>query len=165
MTRQQFRRRVAEEARKREGIRESGGRNRGPEIDQWVKAAGGKEGDSWCHALVYDVHAVVAAEAGIPNPVPRTCGVHKGYERSSKYHVAHPVPGAVYYHDSGKGKGHVGIDVDLYGTHLSGTEGNTNERGEREGDRVARKTRRYDYVNLGWVDYALALPDDEEAVS
>lgn len=62
------------------GVRESGGANRGPQVDVYLRTVGlDPEGQhySWCAAFVYYCFKTAAANLGIPNPVYKTAGCIK----------------------------------------------------------------------------------------
>ena len=151
--------RVLEVAAGEVGVKEVG-INRGERVELYQATVGIPPGSSWCAAFVFFCFEQAARDLGLVNPLPKTGGVHKMFRRSPEpYRIFHPLPGAVYFHDSGCGLGHAGIVESVAGDHIVGIEGNTNEAGDREGDGVARKVRRFAYINLGMIDFAKPIPD------
>lgn len=144
------------------GIREIR-HNRGPEIDEWISRLGLKpEGaHPWCAAFVYDVVACAAKEVGCDNPLSPTAKVSRMWRRAP-VKLLHRVPytGSVFCHLTDLGdldsSGHCGFVEHVTGDHVCTVEGNTNELGSREGDKVARQIRRMSYVNLGFIRLDMA---------
>lgn len=149
------------------GVKEEGGPNRGPRVEQYLAAAGGAPGQSWCAAFVYWAFAKaakeLAAELGhvVENPVARTVGVHKMFFRTvvqmGVVSTNGPTRGCLFFHDSGGGKGHVGFVWDTpapYGQRFVDLAGNSNDEGSREGKEVCHNDRPWAYANLGFVDLA-----------
>ena len=62
-------------------------------------------------------------------------------------------PGAIFIVDHGGGKGHTGIVTKIVDGEIGTIEGNTNQRGSREGDGVYQKVRTIASINVGFVDY------------
>jgi hypothetical protein len=97
---------------------------------------------------------------GISNPLPRSAGVHRLRELAPAVCVRpDPAPGCIGCHDSGGGRGHAGIVVEVhYGTpgYLVVVEANTNPAGSRDGDGVYLRTRPLDYYGLGFIDASAA---------
>jgi hypothetical protein len=142
------------------GIRETK-RNRGPEVDAFLFDVGldpTKGSYPWCAAFVYAVFKRASAALVVPNPVPRTAGVLKLWDRSPDWARGKAKPGAIFILDHGQGRGHTGIVEAVGPLHLITIEGNTNELGSREGDGVYRRTRRMDEA-VGYLDFSLPKPD------
>lgn len=154
---------VLEIARSQIGVREQGGRNRGPIVDEYLRASGvdpTKDSYSWCAAFVVWCVRKAALDLGVANPLPRTPGVHKMWRRAEqRFCTQRPMPGAIFCIDHGEGKGHCGFVDDVGGTHLTTIEGNTNVGGSREGDGVYQRLRRPDEVNLGYIDLSRKRPE------
>lgn len=153
---------IIEIAASQVGVRETG-RNRGPMVDEYLRAAGlnpALDSYPWCASFAVWVVRQACLELGIPNPLPRTSGVHKLWMRSPPHTcVQRPSPGAIFCIDHGGGKGHCGFVEEVGGTHLVTIEGNTNDGGSREGDGVYRRSRRFDEVNLGYIDLSRKPPE------
>jgi hypothetical protein len=137
------------------GVREDGGRNRGPRVDEYLRAARldpAAGSYPWCAAFVVWCAQKAAAELGVACPLPRVASVHGLWEKSRlSFRRALPEPGAIFLRDAGGGKGHAGIVVAVGDSIVGTVEGNTNAAGSREGDCVARKTRPAGYVNIGYL--------------
>lgn len=153
-------------------------RNRGPRVDDYIRAVGLKPEDEhpWCAAFVYWAFAAAARTIGTTNPCPRTASALRMWTKAApecrirtfgEGHVVDPErirPGAVFVLEKSHGKGHVGIveGVDLRTKVLTTIEGNTDGSGSREGDGVYRRQRKMSDVNLGYLAFdmlaALDLP-------
>lgn len=145
-----------------DGVREDPRhKNSGIEIDAWHQRAGSLPGDPWCVAFVWCMVDDACALLKLKNPLPRTTSVHRLWQRSPEvWRVAAPCPGAIFLHDSGKGKGHAGFVTGIQQGApgcLETIEGNTNPAGSREGDGVYWRTRSFDYANLGYLDVSVAF--------
>lgn len=158
--------RVVEAARSQLGVREVG-RNRGPAVDEYVRAVGldpsGRH--PWCMAFVYWCHAKAAAELGGTTSCPRTAGAVKSWQLARKRRVLTFLPEHVLYgaielrpgdqfvrvrhgHPEDVApalagrlrRGHTGIVVKVGSSgQVQTIEGNTNAAGSREGDGVYEK--------------------------
>lgn len=145
------------------GVRESG-RNRGREVDAYLRSVGiDPETGSfpWCAAFVHWCFDAAAATLDRQCPVPKTAGVLKALAMAKAGKVTRtelatvrprvlgpddlPDRGHVYYYPTGGGRGHCGIvesvTVDDAGIHVETCEGNTDASGTREGDGVYRRRR------------------------
>lgn len=145
------------------GVRELG-RNRGPVVDEYIRAAGlDPETGSypWCVAFLQFCVRRAAIDLGMQSPLPRTAGVHKLWQRTlDHYKVQRPSTGAIFLIDHGAGLGHAGFVEEIDGTGaLITIEGNTSRDGGREGDGVWRRWRKLDEVNLGFIDLSRPVPD------
>ena len=148
------------------GVREEGGRNRGPRVDQYILALGlyPAGGYPWCACFVWWCFAQAVEKLGIAhNPCVRTASalnMFRGAPPFWKFTDPSRVrPGNVVVWDHGAGKGHTGIveGIDLATSVALTIEGNTNAAGHREGDGVYRKSRPLGDPQLtGFVDYGLA---------
>jgi peptidoglycan hydrolase-like protein with peptidoglycan-binding domain len=142
------------------------GSNRGPEVDQYLRAAGldpvGQH-YSWCAAFVYWSYQQAALKLGIPNPVVRTAGCLDHWQRAkcSKVTTAQALndpslilPGSIFIIDHGANLGHTGIVESVNGGNLTTIEGNTNTGQSREGYGVFRLTRRkIKDISKGFLNY------------
>jgi hypothetical protein len=151
-----------------DGVREAGGPNRGPQVDQYLQRVGKdptKGAYSWCAAFVYWCFDEAAKALSVANPVVKTAGVLDHWAKSptearvyAKAAFDDPSlirPGAIFIIDHGSGKGHTGIVTKVLSGEIATIEGNTNSRGSREGDGVYQKTRTIASINVGFIDYGL----------
>ena len=145
------------------------GSNRGPKVDQYIRASGLDPANGsypWCAAFVYWCFEKASAQLGVPNPAIKTASVHtlwaeagtKGVERISPEEVAQQPsliePGMVFVITTSAAAGHVGLVKQVDGVILTTIEGNTNLGGSREGIGVfLRKSRHVDSINCGFVKY------------
>jgi hypothetical protein len=124
------------------GVREEGGNNRGARVEEYQSRVGGQPGDAWCAAFAYWSFDEAARKLGIVNPCPRFRGALKMWsEADAVCHTPTPARGRLCILDHGKGLGHVSIVevVNADGT-ITDVSGNTNEKGSRAGNAVARHT-------------------------
>lgn len=134
-------------------------RNSGPEIDGWLRRAGGKPGDAWCAAFAWCMLDDAIHALGLVNPMPGTTSVHgliqQAHQRQAWW--PQPGPGYVFGVDHGHGQGHCGIVIDVAGANLATIEGNTTKVGEREGKYVLVRTRASSECTLGYLDPSMLL--------
>jgi putative peptidoglycan binding protein/CHAP domain-containing protein len=162
--------RVLEIAASQVGVlEEPTGSNRGPQIDEYLRCVGIDPAcgcNPWCAAFVYWCFHEAAAELGVANPAVQTGGVldmwtragSSGVKRiSSVEALAQPSlvrPGCVFVLSTGSGNGHTGLVEWTDGDRLATIEGNTNEKGGREGIGVFRRTgRMMSNINRGFILY------------
>ncbi|MCC6858922.1 MAG: CHAP domain-containing protein [Bryobacterales bacterium] len=145
------------------------GSNRGPKIDQYLKAVGLNPASGsypWCAAFVYWCFRQAAASLGASNPLVRTAGVLDHWNRAGERGIrrilcaeareepAVVLPGMIFIITTGSGNGHTGLVERVEGVRLTTIEGNTNNEGSREGVGVfRRKARRMDQINRGFISY------------
>ncbi|QRE73641.1 glycoside hydrolase domain-containing protein [Methylobacterium aquaticum] len=143
--------------------------NRGPQVDEYIRAAGlNPRADSyaWCICFIQWVFKEAArTDASGLSTLPRTAGVHalwklrtNGATNVVAARQAEPAlikPGMVFLFDTGGGKGHGGIVESVAGDRLVTIEGNTNNGGSRDGYGVfRRKTRLVKMPRLlGYIDF------------
>jgi hypothetical protein len=156
---------VLETATSQIGVRETQP-NRGAEVDEYVASVGLDPAGAraWCQAFIYWCFQRAAITAGVPNPCVRTAGVLDHWHRAPSRALVDARaafddrtlvrPGAIFVIDHGGGLGHAGLITGVTGAELQTIEGNTNERGSREGDGVYRKSRWFAEINVGFIDYA-----------
>ena len=157
---------VLEIALSQNGIRETPGKpNRGPEVDQYLRSVGldPAGGYPWCQAFLYWSFDQAARLANVPNPCVRTAGVLEHWAKSppaarvyAKAAFDDPSlirPGAIFIVDHGSNRGHAGLVTRIASGEIQTIEGNTNERGSREGDGVYQKTRSIASITVGFIDY------------
>lgn len=139
------------------GVTESGGNNRGPEIDAWLAGVGLGHGFAWCAAFLHGMGAEAAEQLQCENLVPRVAGVMHMWElANSLFSASVPTPGAAYFVQHDTMHGHCGIveSVAPDGTVVE-ISGNTNAAGSREGDSVQRHTWNwYDAMGRGGANVA-----------
>jgi peptidoglycan hydrolase-like protein with peptidoglycan-binding domain len=147
-----------------EGVRETG-RNRGPEVDQYISRVGltPEKAYAWCQAFVYWCFDEAAKKTLSANPCVRTAGVLDHWAKSPAAVRVYAErafddpslirPGAIFIVDHGAGKGHTGIVTKVMDGHVGTIEGNTNQAGSREGDGVYQKIRTIGSINVGFIDY------------
>lgn len=149
------------------GVKESGGPNRGPQVDVYLKSVGlnpvGKN-YSWCAAFVYWCFKEASANLNIANPVYKTAGCvnHWDNAKCTKLGVAAALkdpskikPGFIFIIDHGGGKGHTGIVESVEGGYLTTIEGNTNPELSSNGYGVFRLNRRkIKDITRGFLDYS-----------
>ena len=158
-------------ARTQIGIMESPlGSNRGPEVDEYVRAAGlspsGKF--AWCVAFTHFCYLKAAASVGKANPHIKTASVLAHWNKAkdkpniirvtTSQALANPAlikPGSLFIIDLGGGLGHSGIVTATANGFLDTIEGNTNDNGSRNGIGVfKRNSRKINQINKGFIDYS-----------
>jgi hypothetical protein len=124
------------------GVQETS-RNRGPLIDEWVRFVGLEpDGEHpWCAAFA----SWVCWKGN--RPVVKGASVRKLLMRNGDIEVSEPMPGDLCIHLGAEGKGHVGFFIRrLFDAgRIETIDGNTNEKGSREGNAVAIVDRPIDY--------------------
>jgi hypothetical protein len=137
-------------------LREAGGANRGTYIEAILNNAGISGPAPWCAAWVQDVYDSAALACGMKNPLDevRLQGLVQAYHNWAYMtgrllsKAADIMPGdLVLYNFGGERYDHIGIVLEPPETLTAGSEfltieGNTNDGGSREGDRVAYKKRK-----------------------
>lgn len=159
-----------------EGVRESGGRNRGPEVDRFLKivgldaSKGGVAGYPWCCAFlstcILEAHQQSWNEAGNTGPFDKkslplklSAGVFEFWNKApANRKLKEPVEGCAFVIDYGMNKaktarlGHIGFVVSIDGDEIHTIEGNSNLEGSREGVAVVTHVRKisdcYGFVNV-----------------
>lgn len=157
------------------GVRESPlGSNRGPRVDQYIKATGLNPGGkhAWCMCFIYWCFEQAAKDLGVQNPCPKKAGVHMAWKaclnaaasgakdvavtaaKEAQKDPGKVRPGMVFFIDTGGGTGHVGFVAGNSNGALETIEGNTNDNGSREGIGVFRRSRRkISAINLGFASF------------
>jgi hypothetical protein len=145
------------------------GSNRGPKVDQYLRAAGLDPATGsfpWCAAFVYWCFQQATTQLGAVNPAIKTASVHtlwaeagnKGIDRITPAEAAQQPslvePGVIFVITTSANTGHVGFVKQVDGVVLTTIEGNSNAGGSREGIGVfLRHSRRIDSINCGFVKY------------
>jgi hypothetical protein len=133
------------------------GSNRGPMVDQYLRATDTAPGKFWCMAFIYWCFQQAAAQLGVANTFPRTAGCLDAWNRSANFRVqqsaarANPalvVPGSIFIFDHGGGLGHAGFVVEQRSGALRTVEGNSNDNGSSNGVGVFALNRR-NVMNAG----------------
>jgi len=159
------------EARAQIGVMENPlGSNRGPEVDEYVRAVGlnptGKF--AWCVAFTHFCYLKAAASLGVPNPHIKTAGVidhwNKAKAKAKVGRITHAAaianpalvtPGSLFIIDTGGGHGHTGMVVEVADGRLVTIEGNTNPGGSANGIGVfLRDARKIASISKGFIDYS-----------
>lgn len=142
------------------GTHESGGRNRGPQVDAWNAKQGAPMGSPWCVTSQLGILDETAGALALLHPYPRTGSVHGLWLWICKHYphavLSEPAPGCWVFHDAGKGQGHMGL-VEAVNGVVNTLEGNTNVDGSREGMWFMEKQRHRDYWSLGCVDPSVPI--------
>lgn len=160
------------------GTRESGGPNRGPRVDEYLRAVGldpTRGSYAWCASFVYYCFKSASVTLSARNPCVRTAGCMAHWQRAPERarlpssEISDPAttirPGAIFIVDHGKGRGHTGLVERVTASSIHTIEGNTNEGGSREGDGVYRRVRPLSRINTGFIDYALLTQRSSEVTS
>jgi hypothetical protein len=153
------------------GVRESGGPNRGPRVDEYIRNVGldpTRGAYSWCAAFVYFCFTRASASLGVHNPCAKTAGVLAHWHKAPAWakidaSIARDDPrvirpGVIFIADHGGGKGHTGLVERAEHGSVHTIEGNTNAGGSREGDGVYRRIRPLSQISAGFIDYGLPKP-------
>jgi hypothetical protein len=134
-------------ARMFDGVRETGGPNRGPLVERFQRAVDGKaQGEPWCAAFVqYLLQEVDRMPLHVSEPahvLPQTEATQPLWN-TSPFHTRTDKPevGAVVVWRKTPGTGHCGVVVSLEGSTVVTVEGNTGTGDQREGDGVCIKRR------------------------
>jgi hypothetical protein len=153
------------------GVREKPlGSNRGPEVDQYLRAVGlNPVGNSfaWCVAFTHFCYLKAAESLTLDNPHIKTPGVIDHWNRAGRtagvvrvtkaQAIADPSlvrPGSLFIIDLGGGLGHSGMVIEATNGRLVTIEGNTNDNGSRNGIGVFRRdARKINQINKGFIDY------------
>lgn len=146
------------------GVREEG-RNDGKYIQVYQKSVGLNPGDPWCAAFVYYRlrQAAIELKMQLPAHVPKSgwtpdwekWGKSRGMWVDAKWKPSAIERGdlALFYMPKMGRIAHIGIVLGLWDDGAVTVEGNTNSGGDRDGDGVYRKLRRWQEfgINGGFV--------------
>ena len=138
------------------GVMESPpGSNRGPMVDQYLKAVGAPPGSFWCMAFVNWCFQQAAKDQAKDDGFPKTAGCIDAWNRvkgaspgcivTRAQAIADPSlvrPGFVFILDHGGGHGHTGFVKQGVGGALRTIEGNSNNTGSANGVGVFELNRR-----------------------
>jgi len=128
------------------------GSNWGHPVQDYLNAVGIDFPASWCMAFVYWCFNEASKQLGINNPLFRTGGVLRAYNRAVNNVVKDAAIGDIFVIDFGHGLGHTGIIENIEGELLHTIEGNTNDTGSREGYEVCRRVRKISAMK-GFIRY------------
>lgn len=136
---------LLDEATKWIGVHETGGNNKGKEIEAFQKAVDGQaSGEAWCMAFVQYCIKQVEAAQGTKSSIFRTEHCLTCWQKSpTSIRLSNPEIGSVVIWQHGTStSGHTGFfkGFDKDGNMLT-IEGNTNSEGSSEGDGVYAKVR------------------------
>lgn len=128
------------------GVMESGGSNRGSEVEKFLATVRLEPGQPWCCAFVVTGLEEAASAPELADKaisfVPRTGSCLALWRRAEAFQVHDGIarPGDVYVLKHSATTGHVGFveAVDPTGQVVSEISGNTNRGGSREGNSVWR---------------------------
>lgn len=144
------------------------GSNRGPRVDDYIRAAGlnpAVDSYPWCVCFLQWVFQKAEAPSGVEFDLPKTAGVHALWQLGQqaaktvvKANAANPAvirPAMIFLLDTGGGKGHAGLVESVDGDRLVTIEGNTNDGGSRDGYGVFRRRTRKVAMSglLGYLDF------------
>lgn len=144
------------------GVRESGGRHRGPEVDEYIRSIGLDPKVApypWCACFVFWIYKQAAIAVGGANPLPRRAVACHMWVDAFYMTRQTPVPGSVFIHDADPAKskaliyhkGHCGIVTGVQGDQVLTIEGDTDASGSREGTGVYARTRPLTGYALGYI--------------
>jgi hypothetical protein len=130
------------------GVRESGGRNRGPKVNEYLRYSSLEPGNEWCNAFVIWCFS----RTSNPNafkPAATSAALEEWFVKRGSLHKPSdgyvPKPGDVFIarfpRDGKLTAVHSGFVYSSDGRTFSTVEGNTNNSGSREGNGVYAKTR------------------------
>ena len=129
------------------GVMEVGGDNRGPQVEEFQKAMGGKAGDPWCMDFVqFCLQQVKEKYNWVPKLYPSPSAVTVWTKCPAEYRYPPskiPSPGWVaIWQKYGSWQGHCGIVTRAQGRTFETIEGNTSPGKliDREGDGVFEKS-------------------------
>jgi uncharacterized protein (TIGR02594 family) len=138
--------RLIEVAKKYVGVKESGGDNKGPEVEKFQKAVDGKaSGEAWCMCFVQYCIKEVEKEKNIKSKVFSSEHVMTVWNNTPKeLRLTKPEVGSIMiWSFVGTASGHAGFVTKVGPTRVDTIEGNTGDgKGiVREGDGVYERNR------------------------
>lgn len=124
-------------------VREEGGTNRGPMVDDFNVMAGAPLGSPWCASSL----TWCFRKSGVPrSELPVLAASVAGWRSWARDHgrlIPKPVSrGIGLYVDPDTNRGHIWMVARVVGPLMFTLEGNTNVAGSREGTRFMRRIRR-----------------------
>jgi hypothetical protein len=133
------------------GVREEPpGSNRGPRVDEYIRAGGlnpAADWYPWCACFVVWAVREAGAALGIVPRVRRSARVYTLLQRNPESQLDRAEAGAIFVHLKPDTDGHTGlvVAVDEDGS-IETVEGNSDAAGSRTGGSVVRQHRPADYV-------------------
>lgn len=131
------------------------------EFEKLMRSVGWLPGQSWC---MYTCKLAYRESYGTKYSDVLNGSVHGSYKRiknSPLYMIIEePVPNCLMLYDTGKGRGHAGINKTMYknGLYVLNVEGNTNVKGSREGELLMEKERNIAPVSPNFKLLGMAVP-------
>lgn len=154
---------VLRRALAQDGVRETGGANRGAQVETFLRAVGLAPGNPWCAAFVYWAIAGEAAARQIEPPFLRSgyCPAIHAWAQSAGILRTTPERGDAFLllrdYPEGRFASHIGLVTSVSSGRYSTIEGNTNGGGSAEGDGVYQRSRPNDNRSV-FVRWARLLP-------
>ncbi len=150
-----------------DGVRETGGNNRGPQVEEFQKSIGLVAGDPWCAAFICFCIKKAAASLGVKPNFQYGGSVYKLWTRNPDLQMADPELNCLFLIDHGLSKkgtriGHTGFCVgpfpsdpnaypdEMFLDKIETMEGNTNAAGSRDGDGAYHKSRKLSELANGY---------------
>ncbi len=138
-------------------VREVGGQNKGVWVNTIQKVTGNGDGDSWCASFVSLILGI-AYEGGKPLPRSASCDVILEYARANGLLTDKPSVGDVFLVlKSPTDAVHTGFVERVFTDRVETIEGNSNDEGSSNGDRVCRRngdrSRKLNPAKLVFVRY------------
>lgn len=126
------------------------GSNKGPRVSEILRIAHSTPGQPWCAAVVY-VCYIHLAKCSARRPL-YPASVASWIQWAKAYGKIRKTPKRGYlFFLCGEGRSHIGAVVRVRGDIVETLEGNTNDAGQREGVRMARRERRISSID-GYID-------------
>lgn len=153
-----------------DGVREQGGNNLGPQVEEFQKSIGLSPGDPWCAAFVCFCIKQAAKQLGVEPKFQYGGSVYKLWSRNPELQMAAPGVNCIFLINHGLSKagtriGHTGFCItplqkndqaypdEVFFDEIETMEGNTNSAGSRDGDGCYHKSREMsEFTNgYGWL--------------
>jgi hypothetical protein len=140
-----------------EGVHETEGHDRGPEIDMFLRSQGLPPGNPWCASFVCFCIMHAAKALKIQPKFQYGGSVYKLWTRNPELRIAKPDYNCVFLLDHGLSQGgsrigHTGFVIgpgEIPGT-LETMEGNTNAAGSRTGGKAMHRSRKMEEFTKGY---------------
>jgi hypothetical protein len=129
-------------------VREAGGNNRGYWPDTFALRGKSPVGSPWCALAVW--YCLLEAGNRDGPRMPGRVAEWATWAKETGRLVRRPRRGNLAYWLNSNGTGHIGFVLKTLGPFVWTIEGNTNDGGSREGDRMLRKVRRLSAFD-GWI--------------
>jgi CHAP domain len=139
------------------GIKEVG-KNKGTEVEEFLKTVGLSPGDAWCMSFMQTCIAYVELKLKLTSPLVTSGACMQVWNNSPLSQRVQNVPLAgaiaIWQHTNDPGHGHTGMVLDCDGVSFHAVEGNTSDGTEdlhaslgQTGDGVRFTHRRFDLFN------------------